>query len=152
MCGFYYRFNNLRFRKTQTIVIVCLKRAVNCLLGSSEHLKCRLLKWLLDHPTNARLARRPPRPTRTTISIIVIIVNSIIIITIIVMTVTISIAIIMFIIIIITITIILIIIVMLRRGPGRPARGQNCVITYKLTLSMNRCCKRYQTRNLVKRV
>ena len=52
MCGFYYHFNNLRFNKSQNINDSSAAHAVIS-FASSEHLKCRLLKWLLDHPTES---------------------------------------------------------------------------------------------------
>ena len=49
--GFYNRFNNLRFRKSRTLIDYSAAHAV-CSFVSSENLKRRLLKWLLDHPMN----------------------------------------------------------------------------------------------------
>ena len=49
MYGFYCHFNNLRFRTTPTID-VCSAAHVVISFGSRENMKCRSLKWLLDHP------------------------------------------------------------------------------------------------------
>ena len=49
MCGFYYRFNNLRFKQSQHINDFSAAHVV-ILFVSSEIMKCRLLKYLSDHP------------------------------------------------------------------------------------------------------
>ena len=60
MYGFYYHFNNLRFKHSHAL---CVLDTWLCLL-SSEILKCRLLIWLADHPMKsqrfAQIERRPP--------------------------------------------------------------------------------------------
>ena len=54
MYGFYYHFNNLRFKQTQQIND-CSAAHVVIPFVSSKHLRCRLLKWMLDHPTSHAL-------------------------------------------------------------------------------------------------
>ena len=46
----YYHFNNLRFNNSQNLNDVSAAHEVVCFVPS-ENLKCRLLKWWLDHPT-----------------------------------------------------------------------------------------------------
>ena len=49
--GCYYHFNNLRFKKSQNLNYYSAAHVVvDCV--SSWILKCRLLTWLLDHPTS----------------------------------------------------------------------------------------------------
>ena len=50
MYGFYYHFNNLRFNNSKNNRY-CVFETCSYLFASSETLKCRFLKWLLDHPT-----------------------------------------------------------------------------------------------------
>ena len=57
MHGFYYHFNNLHFRKSHTHIIHEFQLHM---FASSELLKCRLLKRLLDHPTSHEHRRLPP--------------------------------------------------------------------------------------------
>ena len=47
-CGFYHHFNNLCFRKRTSMT--CSAAHVVISFVSSDILRCRLLKWLLDHP------------------------------------------------------------------------------------------------------
>ena len=51
MYGFYYPFNNPRFRNPQNSY--CVFEACSHLFVSSDMLECRLLKLLLDHPMNS---------------------------------------------------------------------------------------------------
>ena len=50
MYGFRYHFNNLRFRSSQTCGYCVFETCIH-LFVSSVTMKCRFLKWLLDHPT-----------------------------------------------------------------------------------------------------
>ena len=59
MYGFCYHFNNLRFKQTQHIDYISAAHVVIS-FASSEHLECRLFKWLSDHPM--RLHGLPRRP------------------------------------------------------------------------------------------
>ena len=58
---FIQYFNNLRFNnlQQQQYTHICVFEPCSYLFASSEIMKCRLLKWLLDHPVNFR---RPPKP------------------------------------------------------------------------------------------
>ena len=47
MYGLYCNVNNLRFNNSQNKTTAC----ANCWFVSTEIVKCRLLKWLLDQPT-----------------------------------------------------------------------------------------------------
>ena len=53
MYGFYSHFNNPRFDKSQNIDDSSAAN-VGISFVSSEHLKCRLLRLLSDHPMNSK--------------------------------------------------------------------------------------------------
>ena len=53
MYGFYYHLNSQRFKQSHDINDYSAAHVVSCFV-SSELLKCRLLKLLLDHPMNVR--------------------------------------------------------------------------------------------------
>ena len=56
MCGFFYHFNNLRFKQPQSLNDFPAAHVVSSFV-SSETLKCRLLRWLLGHCMKYRCIR-----------------------------------------------------------------------------------------------
>ena len=71
MYGFYFHFNNLHFKQSKHTNDISAAHVVISAL-SSETMRCRLSKWLLDHPVNKyrgllfqRWETNPPRPCKT---------------------------------------------------------------------------------------
>ena len=54
MYGFYCHFNNLRFKQSQTINDSSAAHVATSFVPN-EIMRCRLLKWLLDHPMSVSI-------------------------------------------------------------------------------------------------